>query len=359
MNYRVKITAAACMTVALFLAPLAVSAEDDQKGPPPSLVKVDSVIVETFGQTAPTIGRIVSRQSGFVAARISGAIATMNVQVGDRVGEGDVLAELVADRLEWEVKRNEAALQRAEAALAIRKNEMQRLRSLRNSAAFQQSRYDDTRLEVATLEASVVEAKSLLELANLDLAYTHVLAPYNGTVTLRHTEAGSYVSTGAPVVSMVNDLELEAEADIPSDRIEGLTAGRNVAMEIAGERVSANVRALVAVENPLTRTRAVRFSIPASVAPKFTPNQTVTLFVPVGEREEVTTVHKDAVVNRLGETIVFVIKDNVAQMRSVRLGEPVGSRFVVLTGLEVGEKAAVRGNERLRAGQTVTVDEGV
>lgn len=359
MNYRVKITAAACMAVALLWAPFTVSAEEDQQGPPPSLVKVDTVIVETFGQTAPTIGRLVSRQSGVVAARISGAIAHMNVQIGDRVAEGDTLAELVADKLQWEVKRNEAALQRAEAELAIRKNEMQRLRSLRNSAAFQQSRYDDTRLEVATLEARVIEAKSLLELANLDLDYTNVRAPYAGTVTLRHTEAGSYVSTGAPVVTIVNDLELEAEGDVPSDRIDGLTIGRNVAMEIAGERVNGTVRALVAVENPLTRTRAVRFSIPTDVAPSFTPNQTVTIFVPVGERDEVVTVHKDAVVNRLGETIVFTIKDNMAEMRSVRLGEPVGSRFVVLSGLEPGEQAAVRGNERLRAGQTVTVDEGV
>lgn len=359
MNYRVKITAAACMTAALFLAPLTVSAEEEgRNGPPPSLVKVDNVIVETFGQTAPTIGRLVSRQAGTIAARISGAVASVNVQVGDRVEAGDTVAELVADKLEWEVKRNEAALQRAEAALSIRKNEMQRLRGLRNSAAFQQSRYDDVRLEVATLEASVAEAKSLLELANLDLAYAKVTAPYAGTVTLRHTEAGSYLTTGAPVISLVNDSELEAEADVPSDRIDALTLGRKITMEIAGERISATVRALVAVENPLTRTRAVRFSIPAEVATHFTPNQTATIFIPVGERDEVVTVHKDAIVNRLGETIAFVINDNMAEMRSVQLGDPVGSRFVVISGLTPGEETAVRGNERLRAGQMVTIDEG-
>jgi len=73
------------MVSALSLAPTSAVAEEEQNGPPPSLVRIDAVIVEPFGQTAPVIGRLVSRQSGVVAARIAGAIARMHVQVGDRV----------------------------------------------------------------------------------------------------------------------------------------------------------------------------------------------------------------------------------------------------------------------------------
>ena len=352
-------SAATIAVAASLCLSLSVRAEEEEhRGPPPSLVRIDTVIVEPFGQTAPVIGRLVSRQSGVVASRIAGAVARMNVQVGDRVQEGDLLAELVADRFQWEVKRREAALKRAEAELAIRRNEMERLRGLRNSAAFQQGRYDDKRLEVATLESSVIEAQADLALAALDLEYTNIRAPFNGTVTLRQTESGAYVSLGSPVVALVNDEALEAEADIPSDRMAGLQPGRSVIVEIDGVRAPANVRALVAIENPLTRTRAVRFTLENSSPANFTPNQTAIIHIPIGERRDVMTVHKDAVVNQLGETIVFVIQGGTAQLRPVELGEPVGSRFVVRSGLANGEDVAVRGNERLRPGQTVRIDEG-
>ncbi|MCE7999896.1 MAG: efflux RND transporter periplasmic adaptor subunit [Rhodobiaceae bacterium] len=351
-------TTAALLAVVLLTLPKAALAENEPGGRPASLVQVDAVISEPFGQTAPVIGRLVSRQAGVVAARIAGAVAQMHVHVGDHVEEGDMMAELVSDSLEVEVRRMEAALQRAEAELAIRRNESERLRRLRNSAAFQQGQYEDKKLEVTTLESRVTEAKADLEIARLNLEYASIRAPYAGTVTLRQTEAGAYVPLGAPVVSLVNDQSLEAEADIPSDRMTGLRPGRKVTVEIAGVEAPASVRALVPVENPLTRTRAVRFTLEGDANAQFTPNQTAIIHIPVGDRREVVTVHKDAIVNRQGETIVFVVTNSTADMRAVQLGEPVGGRFIVLEGLAVGDSVAVRGNERLRSGQPVRVDEG-
>ncbi len=358
MKLRVLFTVAALVAAAAITLPKSALAEDEPGGPPASLVQVDAVISEPFGQTAPVIGRLVSRQAGVVAARIAGAVAQMHVHVGDHVEEGDLMAELVSDSLEVEVRRREAALQRAEAELAIRRNESERLRRLRNSAAFQQGQYEDKKLEVTTLESRVTEAKADLEIARLNLDYASIRAPYAGTVTLRQTEAGAFVPLGAPVVSLVNDESLEAEADIPSDRMAGLQPGGKVIVEIAGVEVPATVRALVPVENPLTRTRAVRFTLDGDVETLFTPNQTAIVHIPVGERRNVVTVHKDAIVNRQGETIVFVVNDGTAEMRSVQLGAPVGTRFVVVGGLSVGDNVAVRGNERLRSGQPVRVDEG-
>lgn len=358
MKLRVTSTAAALMAAVLLTLPKTVLAENEPGGRPASLVQVDAVISEPFGQTAPVIGRLVSRQAGVVAARIAGAVAQMHVQVGDHVEEGDLMAELVSDSLEVEVRRMEAALQRAEAELAIRRNESERLRRLRNSAAFQQGQYEDKKLEVTTLESRVTEAKADLEIARLNLDYASIRAPYAGTVTLRQTEAGAYVPLGAPVVSLVNDQSLEAEADIPSDRMAGLRPGRSVTVEIAGVEAPASVRALVPVENPLTRTRAVRFTLEGDANTQFTPNQTAIIHIPVGDLREVVTVHKDAIVNRQGETIVFVVTNSTADMRAVQLGEPVGGRFIVHEGLSVGDSVAVRGNERLRSGQPVRVDEG-
>ena len=121
-----------------------------------------------------------------------------------------------------------------------------------------------------------------------------------------------------------------------------------------GMKAAAVVRAVVPRENPQTRTRVVRFVLTdAGDLPPLAANQSVTLTIPAGARREVTTVHKDAVLNRGGGTQVYVVAEGKADIRRVRLGEAVGSRFIVKDGLKPGELAVVRGNERLRPGQPV------
>ena len=106
-------------------------------------------------------------------------------------------------------------------------------------------------------------------------------------------------------------------------------------------------------ENPLTRTRVVRFTPNFKNGATFATNQSVTLHIPAGPTRTVVTVHKDAVLNRSEGALVFVVVNGVARPRPVRLGEAVGGRFEVIDGLKPGEKVVVRGNERLRPGQKV------
>ena len=85
-------------------------------------------------------------------------------------------------------------------------------------------------------------------------------------------------------------------------------------------------------------------------------HQSVTVYVPVGARRDVVTVHKDAVIQRGRERIVYVVSDDTAEVRRIVLGEPTGSRYEVLDGLKEGDLVVVRGNERLRPGDKVRID---
>ncbi len=82
-------------------------------------------------------------------------------------------------------------------------------------------------------------------------------------------------------------------------------------------------------------------------------NQSVTVLLPSGQGDAVVTVHKDAVIRQGRKAIVFVVEEGVANPRSLRLGKAVGTRFQVLEGLSAGDLVVVRGNERLRPGQSV------
>jgi hypothetical protein len=52
-------------------------------------------------------------------------------------------------------------------------------------------------------------------------------------------------------------------------------------------------------------------------------------------------------------SLVYIVKEEKAQIKPVKLGDGVGNRFIVLSGIEVGDIAVVKGNERLRPGQKV------
>jgi len=123
--------------------------------------------------------------------------------VGDRVKKGQIIAVLVTERLRAQLSLQEAEVRLAEQELA----RLERLRA-NQSAAFPRARYDDA-------VQKVIKAKANLRIAKLELSYAFIRAPYPGVITKRHTEAGAYLRQGDQVVNIVNDRNLELEADVP------------------------------------------------------------------------------------------------------------------------------------------------
>ena len=337
-----------------------------------SLVGVDTVRLEPLSQTVPVIGRLVAHQAGEVAAQVAGAIADMKVEVGDRVKKGQILATLDAATLKAELSVVEGELLQAYAQLEFDKSDlrlaelgMERQENLRKSGAFSKAKYEDWVQKVARSNASVARRKAEIStteasllMKQINLAKASIIAPYEGVVTRRMAEAGSYVRVGDPVVYLISDHAMEIEVDVPSLRVAGLKPGVKVAFNLDdGESYEATVRAVLPSENPLTRTRVVRFE------PDFTRNgerladaQSVIVHVPVGVQRDILSVHKDAIIKRGSEDIVFVVSDKKAQPRTIKLGEATGSRIEVLSGLKRGEQVVVRGNERLQGGAPVRIN---
>ncbi|MBB4286924.1 efflux RND transporter periplasmic adaptor subunit [Roseospira goensis] len=339
-------------------------------GPPATPVGVASVGEREARQTVPVVGRLVARRAGVVAAKVAGAVEAFAVDVGDAVAAGDLLARLDTEtaRLEVdlasaEVQQRAAALEEARSRLALAQQELQRLASLRRSAAFSQARYDDKSEEVtgyshavSVAQAALTIAEARLSLAEVTLRDAEIRAPYPGVVTERHTEVGAFLAKGAAVVSLLNHRDLEVEADLPFDLVAGLAAGETLEVRLdADTRVTAALRAIVPAENVRTRTRPARFTLPAGLDANTSPaaGQSVTLFVPEGPARQVLTVPKDAVINKPTGNMVFVVVDGVAEPRPVTLGPAVGDAFAVLDGLSDGDTVVTRGNERLRPGQPV------
>jgi len=256
-----------------------------------------------------------------------------------------------------------AALKTKRQEITLLRQEFGRLQSLKKSPAFSQARLDDKLQQIAVARSEIAEAQAKLntaqasqKLTELDLRDAEVKAPHAGVVTKRHTSVGAYVNVGAPVLTLLDDRTMEIEADVPSNQIPGLRKEVEIDALINGvERIRAKVRAVIPEENPRTRTRAVRLTpiFNNSKSNLIATNQSVVLSLPAGKARTVITVHKDAIINRKGKTVVMLAIDGKAQSRNVKLGPPTGSRFVVERGLKPKDFVIIRGNERLLPGSKI------
>jgi len=367
--------AAIATLASLVLAwPGGLAAQPQAAQPQAALVRVDPVIEEPLSQTVPVIGRLVARQEGNVAARTRGPIARFYVRVGDRVAAGEVIA-LLDDRAlkatlaqaEGRLREAQARIATAQAQLDLARQERARLAALKDTQATSRALFDDAVQNEAIVAARVHEAQAAADtaradvnLAGIELGYARITAPYAGVVVQRFREEGAYASTGDALVRMLADADLEVEADVPYERLAGLAPGVEVKVVLDdGSDHPARVRAVIPEENRQTRTRAVRFTAALDNSDgRLADGQTATVHIPLGKPRAVVSVHKDGV-NRAGEqTSVYVVDGGVAKVRPVTLGEALGNRFEVLSGLVPGEQVVVRGNERLRPGDAVRVGNG-
>ncbi|MEM1398856.1 MAG: efflux RND transporter periplasmic adaptor subunit [Pseudomonadota bacterium] len=339
---------------------------------PPASVVVDAVSTAPVVQSTPVLGRVVARDA-LIATQVNGVVKTVVAVIGDAVAKGDKLIELDAARLEADLilRRSElevakANTEAARADVTLRRQAFERVQNLRDSSAFSQAQFEDAAQELRRAESllNVSEAREEsaeadLAIAQLDLDDALIRAPFDGVVIERMAHVGEYLRVGDPILVLINAESLEFEAQVPAQRVAGLTNGTEVpAVFETGAAVTSTVRAVLPVVNVSSRTRTVRFEAELeSLGLTIANNQSVTLEIPNGSPRDALTVHKDAIIQGpRGATVFIVGEENSAEIRPIQIGAAVGDRFEAISGLAEGDLAVVRGNERLRPGQTIAFE---
>ena len=84
-------------------------------------------------------------------------------------------------------------------------------------------------------------------------------------------------------------------------------------------------------------------------------DENVNILIPISSNQSYLTIHKDAILKREGLSLAYIVKEKKVEIRPLRLGEAVGNRFIVLSGVKENDITVIKGNERLRPGQSVSV----
>ena len=322
-------------------------------------VSVKTVKKEYISETYIVTSRIAPFKSDAISVKSPGPIEDVYVEVGDFVKKGDVLLKIENDELEADKNNKEGELSESLAKLELEEKKLERLKSLINSPSFKRAEYEDQINIVKAAEGNLIKITSQYNKAKIIYDDAILKAPYSGVISKRLVTKGNYVNTGTPVFEIVNNERFEIEANIPSDKIPLLNKKKEAEIILPdGKILKSSFRSIVPKENPNTRTVIVRFKpLFDQKKSNLLINQNMNLRIFLKSKKPIKTILKDALLIKNGSTIVYVIEDNIAKLKTVKTGIPYQDSIEIIKGLNEGEKVVTRGNERLRPNQKVQIEE--
>lgn len=183
-----------------------------------------------------------------------------------------------------------------------------------------------------------------------------VRAPIGGTITSVPVRVGAKVQQGQPVARIATTGDLQIRTYVPERYIGQLELGQEAEIEFAafrGETFGARVVELSPVVDPATRTMETKLEFTEPDA-RIRPGMFARIRIITEVREDVPVVPVDAVVTRRGSNLVFVITgDERVERREVELGLQTAERVEIISGVSIGERITVEGQNQLDDGVRV------
>lgn len=304
------------------------------------VVSVEKVFVREVPQTATYTSTVQSYVKNNIAPQMAGRINKINVEIGDNVKKGQILAEM-----------DKSQLLQAQLQLANQEVELQRLKALYDAGGISKSDYD-------AVEMSYNIAKTQVE--NL-VENTILRSPVDGVVTARNYDAGDMFAMSAPiyVVEQIKPVKiLVAISESEYTKVKKGDSVEIVADALPGITFYGKIEKIYPTIDPTTRT----FNVEVVVANNYStlrPGMFARVKIDFGANNNVV-IPDVAVVKQQGsgERFVYVLNaDGTVEYRKIVLGRRMGKEYEVLEGLSDGDKIVTGGQIRLKDGIKVTVNE--
>ena len=296
----------------------------------------------TIAATFETHGTLEAENEVDLVARASGPIELLDVEAGDRVREGRLLA-----RLDQGERRAQVEIARVELEEAQRAWE--RVERLADEALISTEETDQAR---ARLDA----ARAQLQGQEIALGYTEIRAPFSGLVVRRYVKFAQNVQAGNPLFRLSDFDPLLCPIQVPERELPRLAVGQPADVRVEafpGRTFSASVLRISPVVDAGSGTVEVTLEVDAEDVLR--PGMFARVALQLERRPDVLVVPKVALaLDGLGDA-VFVAEGDVASRRELVVGARDGDRLEVVEGVEEGESVVVVGQDGLADGTPIRV----
>ena len=300
-------------------------------------------------------GNIAAWQEAVVGAEVQlGRLTSVNVQIGDRVKKGDVLAVANTELAQAELAQLEAALEEAQSALADAAFNADRARQVQGSGALSPVQVGQYLTAERSAKARVAAQTAAVQAQRLRVRNSTVRAPDDGIISARTATVGAVVPPGMELFRLIRQGRLEWRAEVNSNDLPSLQPGQSVAVQLpGGDTLDGKVRSLSPTVDPASRRGLVYVDLPAPGSAR--PGLFAQGQIQIGQGDA-ATLPATAVLLRDGFHWVFVIgADQKVAQTKVQVGRRSGDRIEITGGLPTGAQVVANGTGFLADGDRVRV----
>ncbi len=334
--------------------------------PPPTEVTVLPATTETVTITKQLPGRIEALRTAEIRARVAGILLKRTFVEGADIQAGDVLFQIDSGPLQAALDSAAANLARTQANAKQAQNQLKRFRELVAVRAVSRQDADNSESAVAIADAEVLAAEAALQNSKLNLSYATVTAPISGRIGKAAITEGALVGQGdATLMATIQQLdpiyfdftqsstELISLKNLGSDEREIRLILEN------GSEYAAPGKLLFsgASVDQTTGMVALRGEFPNSKR-DLLPGMFARARVVQAIKENVVTVPQRAVTRAAGGkgTVLIIDDTNHTQLRTVETGDASGDKWIITSGLQVGDRMVIEGHLKARPGSPVTAE---
>lgn len=328
------------------------------------LVEVASATSGDIELSLKVVGRVEAWSTVTLRARVSGQLQSLSFKPGTLVHKGDVLVQIDPSLLKAQLDQARGLVARDQAQLQKAQADQQRYADMLGKGFVSRADFDTYKANLAVAKAALQSDLAGQELAQTQLDYARIVAPFDGVTGTPLVWPGAQVSADTTDLVVLNQIEpLRVAFNIPEDSLPAVRAAMaadaiKVQVIISGDRKAPLEGTLDFVDNAVDATTGTivlkaRFG---NLDHRLTPGQFVQVILPTTRLAGVVSVPVEAMQSSTSGNFVFVVgADHTVQQRPVTTGPTSGGRTVIDKGLTPGELVVTEGQMLLVDGSSVSV----
>lgn len=349
---------------AVLAVPLAGCAEKPVSAKPTEIeVLTSTVVPEAITLTDELPGRVVAWKVAEIRPQVGGIVRRQLFEQGALVRAGQPLFQIDPAAFQADADIASASLAKASASYRRARGQAERLRPLVEADAISRQNFDDAVAARDQAAAEVAEARASLRRRRLDVGFSRVAAPIAGRIGAANVTEGALVTAGdaSPMATVQQIDRVYIDIRQPAERFAALRSSTDAAGPVDivtgdGQVHPVKGRILfsgIAVD-PGTGDALVRVAVD-NKGERLLPGMFVRARLPRTTMPRALSVPQQAVARDAGGAAAVSIVDrrDRVRLRPVTLGGLVGGRYVVVAGLQPGERVIVEGQDRVRPGTPV------
>ncbi|RKY83812.1 hypothetical protein DRQ11_12500 [candidate division KSB1 bacterium] len=334
-------------------------------------VKIMTVALGNVVQSLNYNGDVEAEYEVKVFSKIPDRIEKFFVDEGDRIAKGAPIAQILATTIEQAVTQAEANLAAVKAREANLRLEYERAQRLFRENAMSKRQFDAISAQYEATKAQVRQVQAALASARTQLNDATVTAPIAGIIGNKYYQAGDMAMPTLPLVSIVKMERVKITFDATEEDLGKLAIGQNAVVRVKsypGLSFEGEVIKISPVLDPVTHMAKVEVLVNNS-AHKLKPGMYAQVEVTTGVIRNVIVVPRHVTIENtslervngkdkvIKNYYVFVVKNNQAEQRKLNVQYVNHESIAVDSGIKVGEKLVIAGQNNLRDGITVSIVE--